>query len=355
MTTAEYRRLYRQARKNLPEYQSETMSRIIDVYQDAARSAAEEVRKATLSGQSDLTIDSWRQIEQQLRSGADDISTAIEKEIPQMVTDSYWNEPFPVDNDYLKQAVSRAGAGNRITEAGIRNMGIGVNNRMIRALVSRNYADGYTFSQRIWGQFKENGLPLGINGDYQYRIKNLINAGLASNRDVVKIAKDIELYVKADYLKRGIDTKDLVFNPGRYGKLVPGSGEYRRRVSGKPDWRALRLVRSELYSSLQMASIEQGRLNPASRGLYDWYKTPGNPIDPDGSRNASGLRCIDLEDGNPYTLETVPGYQHSNCSCSVIPHLMDGNEFVSDLTDWANFEPVDYLDEWYLEHYLPFQ
>ena len=345
MTQAEYRKLYRQAQKETVNITNKTRRIILETYKEAAELAAKAVRDTTAAGLSDLTSAAWDQINNQLRAGADLISEKIQLETPLAISKAYKNYSI-IDVEYISDAVL-ASKNEVITGSGLANIPLSIDNALIQATASRVYQDGFTFSDRIWKLFDLSGKPIGVNGDYQYRIKNLILTGQAQGRDAIDIAKDIQVYVSKG--------KQAVFTPGRYGRLVPGTGEYVRRITGTVDWRALRIVRSELHASMQMAGKLEGIMNPACIDLYDWKKTIGNPIDPSGLRNASGLRCIDLEDDNPYTLETVPEYQHTNCSCSIIPVLMDQREFVNDLKEWEPGEGPDYLDSWYRQIYVPGQ
>lgn len=345
MTQAEYRRLYREAQKKTVSITNETRKIILDVYKEAGELAAKAVTDTTAAGLSDLTSAGWDQISNQLRAGADLISQKIQLETPAAIRKAYKNYSF-VDLGYLSDAISSSGT-KVLTNEGLVNIAFFIDNALIQATATRVYEDGFTFSDRIWKTFDLNGRPIGVNGDYQYRIKNLILTGQAQGRDNIAIAKDIQLYIS--------EGRQAVFKAGRYGRLVPGAGDYARRITGTVDWRALRIVRSELHASMQTAGRLEGIMNPACMNLYDWKKNSGNPIDPSGARNESGMRCIDLEGGNPYTLETVPGYQHSNCGCRVIPVLMDQREFVSDLKDWEPGGEPEYLNAWYREVYVPGQ
>ena len=347
MTNAEYTKLYLKTRSLNGKISLQTIKILDKAFKEAADLAAAQVLKTEAAGLSSLTSESWKQIERQLRAGADLISRASEKEIPLSVTKAYKNY-LKIDDKYIIDAAKEAGQ-TAITKGGIQNMGIAVNFNLLQDQATRLYSDGYTFSERIWNLFdKKTGLPTGINGDYQYRIKNLILTGNAQGRDNIDIAKDIQVYVAKG--------KDAVFKEGRYGKLIPGTGEYKKRISGAVDWRALRLVRSEMNASIQNAGILQGELNPAALDSYNWIKNAGNPIDIDGSNNASGLRCIDLEEANPYKKDDVPSYQHANCSCIVEPNLMNQEEFVNDLEEWEPGEGGNsYLDKWYETQYLPNQ
>lgn len=351
MTQAEYIRNYRLAHAKNGRLVVRTQKELQKVFQEAAKLASDQVRKTTAAGLSDLTSTAWEQINRQLLLGADLIAEATEEVIPIRIGEAYQNL-LNVDTKYIMDAVDVAGV-SEITRKGIQNMGIAVNINLLNIQANRIYSDGYTFSDRVWSPItylakdEITQLPTSVHGDYQFRMKNLILTGQAQGRDVIDIAEDLDEYV--------IKGKDYVFKPARYGKLVPGTGQYKKRITKRIDWRALRLIRSEMNNSLQEAGIEEGILNPAATGLYDWVKTIGNPIDEDGSRNSSGLRCIDLDRLSPYTESEIPSYQHSNCSCSVRPRLMNQKDFVSDLASWVPGRGPEYLDKWYTEQYLPAQ
>lgn len=349
MTKLEYEKLYLSARNITQIEQRKTMIALRDVYRTAGQQVSEVVERAERLGLSQFTIDSQRQLQEQLAFSASEVSRAVEKEIPISVSRIYNRGYLSIDERYIMDVVKDAGAAGLITKSGIRNIGVGINDQLIRSLVVRIDQRGYSFSNKIWNDLRTskagNLIPDGIFGDFQYRLKNVISAGIAQGRDNLKIARDISVYIK--------DGKIQLIN--RYGKLERGTSEFTKRISNKIDSRALRLVRSEVNASLQDASIRQGALNPAVKDLYNWKKTPGNPIDQDPSRNASGFRCIDLEEFNPYTIDDVPSYQHPNCSCSVIPVLMDRRTFERDVRNWVNGQNVPYMDEWYNTVYLPSQ
>lgn len=328
MTQSEYKKLYSEARQQSTKIIMQVRRELKKVYTEAATLASAEVARVEAAGLSDLTSAAWRQINEQLLAGAKIIEKSVEEWTPLSISEAYQNY-LDVDTQYILDA-----ANPFITEAGIRNMGIGVDFRLLQAQASRVFQDGYTFSDRV----------IKVGEDYQYRIKNLILTGQAQGRDSVKIAKDIQVYVKLG--------KGEVFKPGRYGRLIPRTTQYKARISGTVDWRAIRLVRSEMNASLQEVGRQEGILNPGATGYYDWVKTSGNPIDPVNNNNASGKRCIDLQREGPYLEQDIPKFQHPNCSCSVRPKLMNTNDFINDLKNWT---PGDggYLDNWYYSVYLP--
>ena len=342
MTQQEYIKAFRTARQQSAQITMQVRRELKKVYAEASLKVSAEVARVEAAGLSDLTSSAWKQINDQLQAAADIISTNVEELTPLSISKAYKGY-LDADTKYIMDAVNQAG-NDYITTAGIRNMGVGVDFRLLQSQATRVLQDGYTFSERVWNIFDGDGKPIGINGDYQYRIKNVILTGQAQGRDNIKIAKDIQVYVAKG--------KDAVFKPGRYGKLIPGTAKYKARISGTVDWRSLRLVRSEMNASLQQAGVLEGTLNPASSGMFAWEKQSGNPIDPANNNNASGKRCIDLQRDGPYTLESVPSYQHPNCSCSTRPVLRDQKEFVADLKEWipnSGNNPV--LDNWYNSQY----
>ncbi len=347
MTQAEYIRLYKNAHRLSGRVTAQTLKELQKVFIEAGNLAAAQVAATEAGGLSSLTSGAWLQVEQQLKAGADLISRSAMEQIPLGISESYSNY-LAVDSKYILDAAKQAG-NTLITEAGIANIGIGVDFRLLQIQAARITANGYTFSDRVWSPLttlSKDGvtkLPTSLNADYQFRIKNLILTGEAQGRDNIKIAEDIQVYIKKG--------KNEVFKPGRYGKLIPGTGQYARRITRTVDWRALRLIRSELNASLQQSGVLEGVLNPAATAFYDWVKTAGNPIDEDGSKTNSGLRCIDLDRNSPYEKEEVPSYNHPNCSCHVRPVLQNQNEFVQDLKNWMPGDGSN-LDMWYKNIYL---
>jgi hypothetical protein len=318
MTQDEYAAAYREARATLPNITLRTMRELKKTYVAAGKQAAERVAKAELSGAAEITQKSWAQIEEALQTGAREIQRHIEEVLPLAVGETARSVTV-IDETYLIEAFNRAVVD--IDRAVVKNIFIGVNDTVIRSLVNRVFTDGYTYSERVWR----------VGVEFQNSMKRVITSGLASGRDAVQVARDLQSYVKGDRLSLA----------KRWGNLTDEA--LRRRIgSAGVDYRALRLVRSELYASLQDAGRLDGQMNPGCTGLYDWIRS--NTTD-------YGCDCQECADNGPYTLEAIPGYRHPNCSCFVQPRLMDTNEFVSDLKRWQDGESVPYMDTWYRDQY----
>ena len=322
---AEYARRYAMARRQASQMDRTARANLAKVYYEAADQAAAVVRNSLARGLSSLTSEHWHILATKLTVAADGIASGTESIARAAVSQTA--PLFPeIDADLIWSAARLTGADRHITENGLGRLVSSINSRVIASMTSRLWSDGYTFSDRVWG-------GQGVRGDWLERIKMTVSAGIAQGRDPVKIAKDIQIYTA--YGKVALSQ--------RWGSLERGTAEFAKRIPGRLDWRAQRLVRSELNASLQDASVMSGEANPASDGLYDWVLSTG--------RQHSGCECEDLAAGGPYEADEIPTYPHANCECHIEPHLMDMRVFVSDLTAWAHGGSVDYLDSWYSKAY----
>lgn len=327
-SASSYRDSYAKARRDAALLSSASRRKLSEVYLEAADQAARVVRDTLERGLSKLTAERWSALERKLRSAADGLAQGT-----QAVAEALVGQAAPlfpeVDADYLFRAGQFAGA-KEITQEGLERMVAGIESRVVSSLASRLWSDGHTFSERVWATGSDGrGRPLSVRGDWLERIRMTVAAGIAQGRDPVKIAKDIQIYT-AD---------GLVALGKRWGGLERGTSEFAKRIPGRLDWRAQRLVRSELYASLQDASALAGQANPGSDGLYDWVLSVGH--------REWGCECSDLASGGPYKYEELPTYPHPQCMCWIRPHLRDQAQFLGDLKKWAKGEDVDYLDDWY--------
>ncbi len=349
MNNKEYKKAYKKAHIKNGRVRRKASKEIKKKFVEASNAISNELINNGIDNLSIDTTTEWRELNRIIAAGSVTISTEVEKVIPQAISDGYKNLLL-VDERYILDACKIAKL-SEITRAGLNNVGDAVLKEIIKEQSTRfAKGTGYTFKESVWSNLttlSEDGktkLPTSIYNDYQFRVENIIRSGLAQGRDAVKIAEDIQVYATKG--------KDAVFKKGRYGKLKPGTYEYRKRISRTVDWRSLRLVRSEMGASLQNAGKREGTLNPANRGWFDWIKTAGNPIDTTGVNNSSGYKCIELQRMNPWKEEEVPSYNHPNCGCSVVPVLMDHDRFMEELQDWTPGQGDSYLENWYNDVYL---
>jgi hypothetical protein len=321
VTVAEYARAYRKARIDLALETRRFMTRLRSTYAEAAREAARQVAGAELAGAAEITTASWARISAALEEGSHAVQRRLEGMLPGAAADAARGVTL-IDEEFVIQAARGAGA-TRVTPVVVRNVFLGVSESVVKTMVSRIYADGYSFSERIWR----------AGAAYQDAMKQVVTSGIAVGRDAVDVAADLTAYVR--------DGRAGLMQ--RWGKLVRGNADFARRIRKDVDYNALRLVRSELYSSLQEAGRLDGLANPACEGLFDWKRYTNTDF---------GCECQDLADGGPYTAEDLPGYPHPSCSCLVTPRLMDLREFVRDLRDFERGGGKEYLEDWYRNEYL---
>jgi hypothetical protein len=276
MTAAEYARAYSKARASLPRITLGTMKKLRRTYLEAAEQAAAKIRAAEFAGYGELTTESWAQLNEALLQGARKIQAALEAQLPLAVKDIA-GDVTHIDEVYLVEALNRAGVD--LDRVVVKNLFVDASDKVIRSLVNRVYTDGYTFSQRIW--------RVGLG--YQESMKRVITAGIGSGRDVVEVARDLTAYVKEgrDGLAR------------RWGDLIQGTPEWTKRIRKDVNSDALRLVRSELYQSLQDASKLDGKINPGCTGWYDWVRTLHGDWDCVYRRDTPGLPTSQLCMPNP--------------------------------------------------------
>jgi hypothetical protein len=296
------------------------MRTLATVYRNASLQVAEKIKQATLSGKSALTTGSMTQIQAALDISAQKIRDALQEGIERTVLKASQGTS-KITASYLADLPSYA---DKITIAGIRNMTVAVDNAVVSSLVSRIYRDGYSYSQRIWK----------VGESYQNTVKKIMAEGLAQGRPLEKIAGDLTAYVKEG--RQGIAR--------RWGEFKEGVAGFRSRIPMRIDYNALRLVRSELYSSMQVAARWQGIINPGTTGEYNWKRTNADNWDCD---------CQELSDGSPYTADNLPDYPHPHCACMVIPILMPRSEFINDMKDWGNGGDVPYIQQWFDAYYKP--
>ncbi len=319
MTKKEYVALYRQARKQTALMTAKTMTELKRTYKEAGELVAEAIKSAELAGTSDkLLLSSWQTIERQLADGADKLAKALSDDLPLRMGDVA-AKASTIDETWLSDCFKDAG----LSSVGIKNAFVAVNEDVVRATIERTWQDGYTFSQRIWK----------VGDGYQEDIRRVITSGLAQGRDPVKIAGDVQAFIA--------DGKPRLMK--RYGKLKADTARFVRRIPTNVDYRAMRLVRTELYASLKEAGRQAGMANPGCTGEFDWVMEAG--------RAHWDCSCPDLADGSPYTADTIPAQPHPNCMCYVQPRLRDRREFVEDLKTWAEGGDVAYLDEWKDKYY----
>ncbi|MGE5593174.1 MAG: hypothetical protein ACM3X3_05785 [Betaproteobacteria bacterium] len=291
------------------------------IYLDAADRVAEEIRrlKPTIGP---LTRNHLKALEKSLRAEADRISQAITKKLEEDLPLAVKAGASPLQWQ-LMQAVQDAGI--RLSAWKIQRGFGDVNARAVEAIWART-RNGMKLSNRIW----EKGT------EAREAIRTIIWDSTARGRDAVKIARDIEKYVRHG---RGTLAKDYPNMMERMGKRIPKNLSYE----------ALRLARTEMTMAFQEGTYAAGRVNPSYRGVR-WMLSSSHPL-----RDV----CDDLAEADLYNLGPggypageEPITPHPNCLCYQIPLVENTGEFVERLKRWLRdpgSEPD--LEKWYNEIY----
>lgn len=335
MTQAEFYAAQKAARNKWLEISLGIEKELSRIYIDAANEVADKIKtlEANRKG-SNLTSKSLKQLEKTLRDTGQRIAQGTEN-----ITIDSINKTVNINNEphiqYINDAIDISQT-NKISATTIQQMYATVNTRIVELTYSRIWEDGYIFSDRIWGNYfpAQGKTMLGLAYWWQKNIKDVVLTGFAQNRDVLQIAKDIQVYAAKGKIKL----------MKRYGELVRGTAAFANRIPKKIDWRALRIARSELYNSIQEQAKLQGQFNPAVQE-YRWNLTSGAEHD---------CICPDLAADSPYREGEVPDYPHVGCLCYITHVIKSRDEFVQDIIDWGKGAVIPYLENWYTSVYIPF-
>lgn len=295
MTQAEFNAAQKQSQESITRINRQVRKEIAHIYINAADEIAKEIETLKVKGNGkSLTSASLKALEKSLRNTGARIAAQVEETIIDSIDNGISKTRKPHET-YIKDALDAAKI-DKIDYKVIEGLYTQINVDLIELTYTRVWADGYTFSNKIWGYPGTPGQPYlpGLAKYWENNVKDLVLSGLAQGRDILDIAKDLSVYAVKG--KKGVMK--------RYGDLVAGSSKFRKRIPKNIDWRAMRLARSELYISLQDASKLQGRLNPATLA-YIWHLTGGVSHD--------NCICPDLAADSPYLEGEVPDFPHPNC------------------------------------------
>lgn len=199
-----------------------------------------------------------------------------------------------------------------------------VEHRVVRSILNGQvYSNGWNLSKAIWGD----------NNKTLHDISTFLARGVAENKPVFEIAKDVERYVNPAKAKpwnkrlkftSDVPRKGFVLNPktGKYEQLA-------RLYKAKVDYNAQRLGRTIVQHSYQQAFVEGTKDNPFIL-KYMWV--------------ANGLRTCPLceeRDGQLFEKDALP-LDHPNGQCTIEPYLDDNWE--NKLSDWLNSPDGTYPD-----------
>lgn len=182
--------------------------------------------------------------------------------------------------------------------------------RAINRIITGQIYKGFNgLSNRIWK----------IGQGHEKDIYNIIAKGIALNKDMYEIAKDIEKYVDPN---RRLPWSNIIKD--KDGNVI------RFPVGNKKvDYNAIRLVRTTIQHTYQEVLVEMTRDNPFVEG-YLWIAAGGHPCP----------LCLD-RDGTIYQVSNLP-YDHPNGMCEIEP-VVDKEKAMQDIKGFYE-NPIYYPD-----------
>lgn len=229
----------------------------------------------------------YRELQKQLRQTSQEVSNEVYKKIKSniytvadaVVSDNVkWLESFGFSSDGLNAAFSY------------------VPHEIVQNLITGQiYDSGWSLSSRIWGDNEQT-----LKDIYQVMAK-----GLAENKPIYEIAKDLESYVRP--------SAKLPWNL----RMADGKKIYKKQV----DYNAQRLARTLVQHGYQQSFIATTQKNPFITE-YIW--------------RSNGSRVCDLckaRDGVHYKKTELP-MDHPNGMCTMEPVV--AGDMIDQLADWFN-------------------
>lgn len=262
---------------------------IAKLYEDWADEIGERAKHYSLKSTASAPASEryYKELQKQLRQTSQEVSNEVYKKIKSniytvsdaVVSDNVkWLESFGFSSDGLNAAFSY------------------VPNETVQKLITGQiYESGWSLSSRIWSDNEQT-----LKDIYQVMAK-----GLAENKPIYDIAKDLESYVRP--------SAKLPWNL----RMADGKKIYKKQV----DYNAQRLARTLTQHGYQQSFIETTQKNPFIIE-YVW--------------RSNGSRVCELcasRDGVHYSKDDLP-MDHPNGMCTMEPVIDD--KMADKLADWFN-------------------
>lgn len=314
---------------------------VLKSYVSAVDKLAKEIRKLETIGKGKkykLTIESKKQLTKALNEEA----AMLRKEIKN-ISLTATKEGVKINaGSYTEYTYSQMKGLNNLDDNILKNVFSKINNDLIEIQALKTYEDGLLFSQRIWNDSKL----------FRRNIRNIVSEGLARNRDIIDIARDLEVYVRKDKITLAKRYANIDKSPMRKGETYEQwkrrVREFKSRISTNVEYNSLRIVRSQVQGAIQDSNIAASSYTPSVQS-FDWNLSPAHIL---------YSICEDIVLGNSWTYETFdyPTPPHPNCLSFTTYNEMKPKKFLSDLNTWQNNPTnplVNYLNEWKAQYYDP--
>ena len=282
---------------------------IAKLYEDWADEIGERAKYYSHKSTSSSVVSEMqmRELQKMLRTTSQEVSNEIYSKVKKnlyavadavVASNVEWLASFGFSKDGLNAAF------NYVPDEIVRNI-----------ITGQIYDSGWSLSARIWGD----------NEDTLKDIYQIVAKGIAENRPIYDIAKDLQSYVSPSAAKSWNPV--LAMKNTKTGKI-----EYKRLYKGQVDYNAQRLARTLVQHGYQQSFLAVTQKNPFITD-YVWRSN--------GSRVCELCRS---RDGVHYKKDELP-MDHPNGMCTMEPTVAD--DMVDQLANWFNSEDGTYpeIDE----------
>ena len=302
----EYEKITNETRKQVSKLTLLQQRDIVRIYDEAIKSISEQVKKAGNKTLSKRWLIDYRK---ELGSTRAELARALGKSITGYTTlaaDKSIEGQAKILGIILNEAA--LDTGNHFSTA----FSV-VQKDVIADIISGGlYKDKRGLSSRIWIYTKDN----------KKDVESIILQGIAEKKSAIKIAEDLQEFVKPKAQRSTTWGKAY---PMLMGKII--------------DYNAMRLARTSINHAYQTATIRSSNMNPFVDGIL-WRSAAihGRTCDV----------CMD-RDGQIFPKNDVP-LDHPNGLCTMIPYITKStDEVAEELYDCVYGEYNPKLDEWYKE------
>lgn len=289
--------IFKDAEKARDKLTAAQNKRILDLYEQWAKDMDRVIKKYHYSNVplSPISEQQARILKKALREQSQQVANEIYKGIKQsiyLVADAVVR-----DNVEWLESLGFYGPGLNAAFASIPDT-------IVRMLVTGQiYEGGWNLSRKIWGSNEKT-----LSNCYE-----IVAKGMAENRPVYEIAKELEKYVNPKTAKS--------WNPVlRMKETKTGKWVYRKIYRGVVDYNAQRLARTLIQHGYQQSFIAVTKNNPFVL-KYQWL--------------ANGSRVCPIcreRDGQQYVKDELP-MDHPNGMCTMVPVIDD--DIMGKLASWV--------------------
>lgn len=285
------------ARNSITISQQKEIKKLYEEWANEISAQANKLsHKTNISSQ--IQSEQLRALEQQLRNTSQSLSNKLYSKIKNnilLVSDSVIN--------CNKEWLIELGFSSDVIDAAFSYV---PNDIVTKLVTGQIYDSGWSLSKRIWTD----------NEKTLKDIYTVVAKGVAENKTIYEIAKELERYVNPN--------KQLKWNY----KMSDGTWIYKKSI----DYNAQRLARTLVQHGYQQSFVEATKNNPFVVD-YVWLANGSRPCPLCSDRN-----------GEHYKKDELP-LDHPNGMCTMIPNIAD--DYVNQISEWVNSHAGTYpeIDE----------